>query len=237
MQTDIILTIIIVSFIQSIFGVGILLFGTPLLLILGNTFQESLSILLPISILVNILQLYNKVGFVDKIFYKRLILFCIPLIIIFLYVVSVNTLNIKPLIGIFLILIAISKSLSFTSKFNMKKYENIYLLITGLIHGLSNLGGALLSAIIFSKNLTKEEKRATIAISYLTFAVFQLITLTYIYQDDLFIFKHIIIYCFIGLIIFLLVDKLIFVKINEENYNLYFSILIFIIGLLLIISS
>jgi hypothetical protein len=40
--------------IQSLFGVAIVLFGTPLLLLLGYDFSYTLSVLLPISIAINL---------------------------------------------------------------------------------------------------------------------------------------------------------------------------------------
>ena len=39
MDSEIFITIIVTSILQSIFGTGVLLFGTPILLMLGNDFQ------------------------------------------------------------------------------------------------------------------------------------------------------------------------------------------------------
>ena len=57
MAFDILITISFLSLVQSIFGTGVLLFGTPILLILGYNFQYSLIILLPISVSINLLQI------------------------------------------------------------------------------------------------------------------------------------------------------------------------------------
>ena len=65
MNIDIFFTILFTSLIQSIFGTGILLFGTPVLLMLGNNFQTTLTILLPASILVNCFQLRNNFKNID----------------------------------------------------------------------------------------------------------------------------------------------------------------------------
>ena len=46
--------------VQSMFGVGVLLFGTPALLILGHPFATALGILLPVSLTINILQVVPK---------------------------------------------------------------------------------------------------------------------------------------------------------------------------------
>ena len=57
MPVDILLTVIVTSIIQSVFGVGVLLFGTPLLLLLGYDFIDALIVLLPIYIAINALQI------------------------------------------------------------------------------------------------------------------------------------------------------------------------------------
>ena len=51
--------IIVISFlvlVQSIFGIGLLLFGTPTFILLGYSYAETLSILLPNSILISLMQ-------------------------------------------------------------------------------------------------------------------------------------------------------------------------------------
>ncbi len=57
MSLDTLIIIVITSFIQSIFGVGVLLFDTPLLLLVGYDFIEAIVILLPISITINFFQI------------------------------------------------------------------------------------------------------------------------------------------------------------------------------------
>jgi uncharacterized protein len=239
MNFDIIIIILFTSVIQSIFGTGVLLFGTPLLLLNDYSFTSSLTILLPVSILINILQLINKAKNIDIKFYKKICLFSIPAIILSLYFVSINAaFNTNSLIGAILIVIglkevipAIDKSIDFTIKF-----EKIYLLIMGMIHGISNLGGALLSAIVFSKNLTKEQTRATIAISYLTFAIFQIITLTFSLNSN-FLNTNNIMYWLIGVFIFLVVEKFIYININETIYNKIFTTFLFFTGIFLMFKD
>ena len=46
---------------QSLFGVGLLLFGTPIFLLLGYNFETTLILILPVSITISLLQLiYHK---------------------------------------------------------------------------------------------------------------------------------------------------------------------------------
>ena len=111
MAFDILITIFFTAIVQSIFGTGVLLFGTPILLILGYNFQYALIILLPTSILINFFQLKNNFNKIDIRFYKRLFLFSIPLIILFLYFTNSNTIRINFFVGIFLVIIALKENI------------------------------------------------------------------------------------------------------------------------------
>src|SRR5882757_7687039 len=49
--------IAVLAVVQSLFGIGLLVFGTPTLLLLGFPYQDALAILLPASLAVSLLQL------------------------------------------------------------------------------------------------------------------------------------------------------------------------------------
>ena len=238
MDIIILLTIMITSFIQSIFGTGVLLFGTPILLLFGYDFQNILIILLPTSILINLSQLKGNFQNISIKFYKKLFIYSIPFIILLLYLVTISQIKIDLFVGVIIISICLKDYISFINK-GVKyiiKYENLYLMIMGIIHGITNLGGALLSTIIFSKKMTKIQTRSTIAVCYLTFAVFQILTLM-----SLMNYNHLTIivnfyYWIIGLIIFFIVETYLYPKINEEKYSQLFKLFLFSIGLLLIIK-
>ena len=172
-------TIILTSAIQSFFGTGVLLFGTPILLTLGHSFQDILVILLPISSLINIFQIKKSIRKVDLGFYQNLLIYSLPFIFIFLYLSHHISLNISYFVGVFLILISLRQNIKYLKDFfnYLIQYEKSYLMITGILHGLTNLGGALLSASIMVRDLSKESKRVTIAASYLTMAIIQIITI------------------------------------------------------------
>jgi hypothetical protein len=57
MPPEIMLTVAVTSIIHSVFGAGVLLFGTPLLLLFGYGFVNILIVLLPISIAINLSNL------------------------------------------------------------------------------------------------------------------------------------------------------------------------------------
>ena len=239
MDFYILITILITAIVQSIFGTGVLLFGTPLLLILGYNFQYALIILLPTSILISIFQLKNNLNKIDIQFYKKLFLFSIPPIILFFYLTNLNSIRINIFVGIFLVVVAIKEnilSINRMIKF-LIKYESLYLMIMGMIHGITNLGGALLSAIVFSKNLSKDSKRTTIAICYLTFAVFQIITLIVAFNDNSFLNIFNFVYWILGPVIFFTVEKYLYFRIDGRKYIKYSNFFLFVIGLMLIIKN
>ena len=51
--------ILVLALLQSLFGVGILLFGTPILLIMGYEYQEALMYLLPASAALSWSQVWD----------------------------------------------------------------------------------------------------------------------------------------------------------------------------------
>jgi hypothetical protein len=139
----------------------VLLFGTPLLLLVGYDFIESIAVLLPISITINLFQIIKDYKSVDFDFYKNILIFSIPFVILFLFLVTKVKINISFFIGVFLLSVAvkdysprINKYLKFATR-----YEKAYFSIMGFIHGLTNLGGSLLTAIVHSKGYEKQITR------------------------------------------------------------------------------
>ena len=147
--------IIFLSIIQSIFGIGLLVIGTPLLLILNYDFFNVLSILLPSSILISILQINSSEATNNT--NKKIIYLSIPLIIFGIFIIFhyKSYINFKLFVGfgIFFVL-----SVKFFLKKNIitnviKKNKKIIFMLIGLFHGLTNAGGSLIS--IYFKNSSK----------------------------------------------------------------------------------
>ena len=84
-EVPILISLIII---QSIFGVGLLLFGTPSFLLLGYDFPNTINILMPISILISFIQFFrSKVK--DKVFIFNYNLFCLPFLVLFLFLLII----------------------------------------------------------------------------------------------------------------------------------------------------
>ena len=239
MKIEIVIVIVLTSFIQSIFGVGVLLFGTPLLLLLGYEFIDVLFILLPISLFINIFQVIEHRKFVDLTFYKKILLFCIPFIILFLILTTEVKLSMNIIVGIFLLFIAAKDYFPKVNELMQKviKFEKAYFILMGITHGLTNLGGSLLTAVVHTKNYNKNTTRASIAISYGTFALFQILTLIFAKTKFSLNSTSLFIYCIIGSCIYALSNKLVFSRINNNVYKSYFTLFVSAIGLLIIVKE
>lgn len=239
MPIDILLTIIAVSAMQSIFGVGTLLFGTPIMLLLGYDFINTLGVLLPVSIAVSTLQLLKHHEEIDTAFYKKLLVYSLPLVGVFLVLITMVKLNIGIAIGAVLVVVALKSFLPSVERglLWIMRYERIYFMVLGVIHGISNLGGSLLSAAIYAKDYSKDKARVTGAASYLTLALVQLVTLLVIgtkfsisYADRAFFVQ-------VGIIIFLVIEESLYHQIANAMYSKLFAIFLFISGLMLIGKS
>lgn len=239
MAIDILLIVLITSIIQSIFGVGVLLFGTPLLLLFGYDFVNALTVSLPISIAINSLQIIKHYRYIDFEFYKKVLLCTIPFVVLFLFMGISSKMNIGLLVGVFLLVVAMKNTFSRVEEYLEKlvKYERSYLAVMGLVHGLTNLGGSLLTAIVHGKNYDKDCARATIAICYATFAVFQLITLFFLNQSSKLSYSDHVSYLQIGVIVFLLTEEVLYTRIDNKRYSQVFAVFLFISGVLLIGKS
>ncbi len=239
MPIDILLTVVSTSIIQSVFGVGVLLFGTPLLLLLGYEFVDALGVLLPVSIAISALQVLRHYEDIDTGFYKNVLIYSIPLVVIFLLLVATVKINISLVIGMLLIFVALKNfSIVIDRTFQtIVKYERLYLMAMGLVHGMSNLGGSMLTMIIYSKHYSKNRTRVTAAASYATVASCQLATLLFIGSEFTVSVSDKISFIQIAVLTFLLTEEMLYTGINNEKYTKIFAIFLFASGVLLIMKS
>lgn len=239
MPIDILFAVILVSVIQSIFGVGVLTFGTPILLLLGYSFVDTLGVLLPVSITIGTLQFIKHYEQIDIRFCKNILIYSVPVVVIFLWLITTIKVNIGLVIGLLLIFVALKSFFPFIERLlkSIVIYERLYLIVMSIIHGISNLGGSMLLIIMYAKNYTKNKTRVTLATSYATIALSQLITLLLLGSDFTIAYADKITFVQIGIILFLFTEELLYKNIDSEKYSKLFAVLLFIEGILLLIKS
>ena len=223
--------------VQSIFGVGLLLFGTPSLLLLGYDFANTLNILMPVSITISAVQFFkSKVK--DRIFIKDYNIFCIPFLIIFLFIaLKFNYLfDFRFLVALLLIfssVLILNKKKFSSFKQMIFKIKNLILIVIGLIHGLTNMGGSFLA--IYSTLISKSIKEATryyISYGYLIMGTIQYLMVLFLSYDLLTFNK--IYYVFLALIIYFPAQK-IFKKLNDRKFSKYLNFIALIYGLSILV--
>ena len=153
-------TIGVLSVIQSFFGMGVLVFGTPTLLLMGYDFITTLGYLLPASFAISLLQVLtagsNRVPISHYLY-----LLCLPGIVIGLWLTDASAITswTNRLVGGTLLLSALIRFWCPSQKMSavlLDRYLPIYHLVMGVTHGLTNLGGALLAILASGRNNEKE---------------------------------------------------------------------------------
>ncbi len=239
MPVDILLTVIATAIIQSVFGVGVLLFGTPILLLLGYDFVDALSVLLPISLTINAFQILKHYRYLDLDFCRKVLLYTIPLVVAFLFIAINGKININLIVGLFLVFVALKNTLTPVANLltPLMRQEKLYLACMGLVHGLTNLGGALLTAIVHHKHYDKHTTRVTIAVCYAGFAFFQLIILFFMGREFEFSYSENVFFLQTGVIVFLFTEELVYSELDNDKYNTFFAAFLLASGVLLITKA
>ena len=180
MTLSVVIVILLFSIVQSVIGVGILLFGTPTLLLMGYSYHETLYLILPSSILISFLQTASAPRLLaDK---KYIYVYTLPMILLGLLVVTsfYDSIHIKHIVGAMLLLIGVIRSFPFIrlqlNKF-LCKNRIWYHIIMGAVHGVSNMGGGMLVVLMSSVHEKRGAILANIAYVYLLFGLVQIITL------------------------------------------------------------
>lgn len=216
----IVVVIAVMSVIQSLFGIGLLVFGTPTLLLLGFSFSRALAILLPASLTVSLLQIATD-GPVDTKFALKFGTWCaVPIALTlaaalwFKLHTSLDILVAGALTAFVIIRLLPDGGARIRSWVVL--HERWWLLLMGVVHGLSNLGGGLLTILASASHRDKRDIRRVIAFCYAFMAISQLLILG-MFQPSLFGF-HQLSYMALSGAIFLLIGRHVFRTVSAAAY-------------------
>ena len=231
--------IIILIFFQSIFGIGLLLFGTPTFLLIGYNFLDVLNILLPISITISAIQIFSsKVE--NKKFKYNFNFFCLPFLIPSLYFIinNLSKINLEILISIFIILLSIlalnKNKIKYINNLSLFKQRIIFITI-GIVHGLTNISGPLLA--ILSSTINKDDKKMTrfcIAYAYLVMGILQILVL-YLFSDSRINTVNLL-YIFLVFLIYIPTQK-IFNKIKGKKFSNLLNVIALFYGVIILVKN
>lgn len=232
------LVVALVVVVQSLFGVGVLFLGTPFLLILGLPYLEILGVLLPVSLCLSIIQTVMGWREIQWTTVRWFVWLSLP-------ATAVGTLLLKSIVGAAYLPIAIALYLGVVSLgfyFQVApnvihwalKRDRLYILLTGLIHGATNLGGPLLSTYVLAKYDDKQQARATTAICYGLVVVVQLLTLS-MSGNPVALKSSNLLHMGIAMLVFALTNALVFHRISNQKFRLFFGCLLLLMSALLLL--
>jgi len=233
------LILVVLIIIQSIFGIGLLLLGTPTFLLLGYDFLSTLNFLLPSSIVISYLQFTSLKIPSKKIIFEYNV-FCLPFLVLFL-LLALNfkdIINFKFYVAVILVissLFALNKNTFSSLRENILKYKKLILIFIGSVHGLTNMGGGFLT--IFSSLINNNDKNLTryfISYGYLIMGMLQYFILILLEYKNLNFTK--IYYIFLVLIIYFPSQK-IFKKVNNFLFSKIINTIALFYGILILILN
>jgi|TARA_B110000858_G_scaffold191330_1_gene240478 uncharacterized protein len=230
------LIIILLSIFQSVFGIGLLLIGTPTFLLIGYNFFDVLNILLPFSIIISFLQIiYSKE--IDPEFNKKILLYCVPALILALSILMKyeNNINFILLTSFTIIFFSIINLSNFRNNiFNgNNKRINLSLITLGLIHGFTNLGGSFFTLICANINKQKKLIRYNIASGYLIFGIIQLLFINIFYKTLVISNLY---YLYIPIIAFF-VTQYFYNKMNSQLFSKILNITVLLFGIYIFMNN
>lgn len=107
-------------------------------------------------------------------------------------------------------------------------YERTYFILIGVVHGLRNLGGSLLTALIYHREYQEDAARVTVtAVQLPTLWLFRRQYIEVPLSDNA-------LYPFVGALTFLLTDAILYAQIEQDRYRRIFAGFLALSGLLLI---
>lgn len=228
--------VLLVVVVQSLFGVGALLLGTPILLLFGMPILETLFLLLPVSLSISILQTYVGFKYIQWKSVMSFVVFALPLAVL-------GTLLLKFVVGSSILLMFIAVYLIFVAVGfyfqvfpaairRMLHNEKLFLILMGLIHGLTNMGGPLLSSYVMAKYDDKSQARSTTAICYGFLVIVQLLTLAFS-GVTMAVNSLNVTTIFLSLVVFMAVNQFLFFKLSNQTFKSFFGMLLLLMSMLL----
>ncbi|MCW2691049.1 MAG: sulfite exporter TauE/SafE family protein [Mycobacterium sp.] len=232
--------VIVLAVVQSLFGVGLLLFGTPIFLLLGLPFEQVLGYLLPCSIVVSGLQVVTSGGLTLEPIRRQFLMITAPAVLVATgAAVALGTPHqIRLIVGVVLLVTAISRvgRLQPVLRRTVGKHSRPLMLVLGIVHGWSNLGGGILTVIVGASFEDKVSIRRQIAFAYGSMAIIQLSVVMATVRPHLALGLWLLLPVIAG-IVFLLIGQRAFQKARQRPYQLGLTGLILSFGALLVATA
>lgn len=234
-----IFTVLVCSLVQSVFGVGLLMFGTPLFLLLGYDFEQTLANVLPSAVTLAAVQLHRGWPSLEG-KRTRVATVLVPAVILGLLIAIHQQLylDIRHPIAFMLILSSIVRFILPLQRWVEKIFRDHMthsIGLIGLIHGLTNMGGGLLALFSHAIFDDKVKVRTLIAYGYVVMGCVQLLVLILSGKNNW--GGDTLLFPFLSLAVYYLVGKKLFQQTSDGLFVHLMTLLIFIFGVTLLAQT
>jgi uncharacterized membrane protein YfcA len=227
----------VLAIVQSLFGVGLLLFGTPIFLLLGLPFDQVLGYLLPCSIVVSSLQVATSGGLTLEPIRRQFLMITAPAVLVATgAALALGTPHqMRLIVGLVLLVTALTRfgRLQPVLAGTVRKHSRPLMLVLGVVHGLSNLGGGILTVIVSASFEDKVSIRRQIAFAYGSMAIIQLAVVLVTARPHLIVGLWVLLPMIAGGM-FLLIGQRAFRMARQRPYQLGLTALIVSFGAILV---
>jgi uncharacterized membrane protein YfcA len=241
LQLDLCALVLALAAVQSVFGVGLLVFGTPALLLMGFPFPAVLAYLLPCSLMISTLQIVHG-GLTLEPIRRKLLAFTAPAVICGTFLILVflrHKVDMRVIVGAMLVITAGLRLLG-PARHKMQSFVRAklspLLIVLGFLHGVSNLGGGVLTFVVSSVYADKRNVRKHIAFGYGLMALLQLavLLLTTPVHVNLWLWAALPL---LAALSYALVGRWLFAMAGESIYQWSLTAMIGIFGILLLLPA
>jgi len=232
-------TVCVFAVVQSIFGVGLLLFGTPTLLLLGLPFELVLAYLLPCSIAVSALQVATSGGLTLEPIRRQFLVFTAPAVLLATGAALLlgSPHQIRAIVGVVLLLTAALRLSPYQTALaaSVRRHMRPLLVLLGLVHGLSNLGGGILTVVVGSSYSEKASIRRHIAFAYGLMASIQLAVVFTTKRPEMDA-RLVLLLTLLAGAVYLFLGQRMFLRTGQRLYQLGLTGMIMSFGVLLLVQ-
>jgi hypothetical protein len=214
--------------VQSVFGMGLLVFGTPTLIILNVPFIECLIYLIPASLTISLLQAIPERSFRNLNIGRTVpLLACSVTVGFLIHKLPFGAIRLDGLLGVVMLCYGLSRLFArvgaIASDF-VRHRHNVMLVAMGVLHGVSNMGGAILAILSSARYSDKNDLRAFVAMNYAVLAGSQLVILMFVIDHKYVL--SLMISSIVALSVYSLIGRHVFGTIGAKVFHNLFTVFI-----------
>lgn len=184
------LIVLVCTLVQNFFGVGILVFGTPVLLSMGYGYLEVLGILCPSSLGVSLVQIVMMRGAKfpkSKEIFQSISGVVIGATLLSMVAVPIYIYVVTAIAMFFAGILRLSNKFQLAVVNALEFKTPYFYFVNATFHGFSNLGGVLLVFKNSIATINKNQKLMNTAFIYALYVIFQIVVLSISGNAELFL--------------------------------------------------